>query len=257
VTTLAEAAVLIARRGSRVFPVGSDKTPRTPNGHHDGTTDLETIQGWRWDGGIGLVIPPRVFVVDVDPRNGGDVTLEHLPPLERTRTVRTQSGGRHFYFRLPDDRDLRGKLGPGIDIKKPGRGYVLVPPTPGYCFLRGGRPAPAPEWLLDELTLGARSEGKASAAKYFPMVGGTAWGLALLRNSLERVRNAGEGGRRATLNAVAFTLAGAVAGGELNEDKTLEKLLAAALDTGLTEPEALSRIYGGWESGLQKPMSSE
>src|SRR5581483_10122377 len=158
VTKLADAAVALAQRGYRVFPTGEDKAPLTPRGFHDGTTDVEVIRGWRWDGGIGLVIPPRVFVVDVDPRNGGGNTMAALmgvgpggKTLPRTRTVSTQSGGLHYYFTLPDDRDLRGKLGPGVDIKKPGRGYVLVPPTPGYQYYIGGRPARAPEWLLEEL----------------------------------------------------------------------------------------------------------
>jgi hypothetical protein len=92
-----------------------------------------------------LVIPDRTFVVDVDPRNGGDVTMQTITalygelPHARAR-CRTRSRRRHHYYRLPDDRDIRGKLGPGVDIKKPGRGYVLVPPTAGYTYVRGGRP---------------------------------------------------------------------------------------------------------------------
>ena len=166
-TTLVAAAVLLAQRGYRVMPVDADKAPLLARGFHDATSDVDAIGRWSWDGGVGLaiVIPDRTFVVDVDPRNGGDKTLEavllvsesetlslrkELPP---TRTVRTRSGGTHLYYALPDDRDLRGKLGPGVDIKKPGKGYVLVPPTQGYRYTRGGRPAPAPQWLLDELTV--------------------------------------------------------------------------------------------------------
>jgi hypothetical protein len=262
VTSLAEAAVLLAHRGYRVFPVGADKAPRTPNGHHDGTSDPETIRGWSWDGGIGLVIPDRVFVVDIDPRNGGDATMQAIYDvhgrLPHTRVVLTGGGGEHWYFSLPDDRELRGKLGPGVDIKKPGRGYVLVPPTPGYTYLRGGKPSPAPDWLLDELTLATRSTGGVSGGpKYFALMGGTGYGLATLRNALERIRNQGEGGRRALLNAEAYTLASLVAGGELDEDKALEGLLEAALESGLTEKDALSRIHSGWHAGLLNPRSAE
>src|SRR5690349_2576279 len=95
---LADAAVLLARRGYRVFPTGADKAPLTPRGFHDGTSVLETVRSWRWSGGIGLVVPPRTFVVDVDPRNGGAETICVLSqPLPGTRTVQTQSGGWHFY----------------------------------------------------------------------------------------------------------------------------------------------------------------
>lgn len=245
-----------------MFPVGADKSPRTPRGFHDGTTDIGVIEGWDWeDGGIGLVIPDRVFVVDIDPRNGGHATLEMLvdahESLPATRRVSTRSGGAHFYFSLPDDRELRGSLGPGVDIKKPGRGYVLVPPSPGYTYLRGGKPAPAPEWLLDELTLNKRSTGEASAPKYFALMGGTGYGLATLRNALERIRTQGEGGRRALLNAEAYTLGSLCAGGELDEDKALESLLEAALESGLSEKDALSRIHSGWCAGLLNPRSAE
>lgn len=263
---LADAAVLLAQRGSRVFPVGADKAPRISSGHLGASDIPERVQQWAddglfEDGGIGLVIPARVFVVDVDPRNGGDATLlaalggaEWLP---RTRTVKTRSNGRHYYYSLPDDLELRGSLGPGVDIKKPGRGYVLVPPTPGYTYLRGGRPAPAPEWLLDELTIATRTADVASAPKYFALVGGTGYGLATLRNALERVRTQGEGGRRALLNTEAFVLGSLCAGGELDEDKALEGLLDAALETGLSEKQALAAIKSGWHAGLLNPRSAE
>jgi len=261
VSTLAEAAVLLARRGYRVFPVGEDKSPRTMRGHLDGTSDVGVVEGWDWEGGgIGLVIPDRVFVVDVDPRNGGFDTIEVLPELlPPTRAVLTRSGGWHYYYALPDDRELRGKLGPGVDIKKPGRGYVLVPPTPGYTYIRGGKPSPAPEWLLDELTLDRTVWGPdaCSGPKYFPFMGGTGYGLATLKNALERIRTQGEGGRRALLNAEAYTLAALVAGGELDEDKALEGLLEAALESGLSEKDALSRIHSGWHAGLANPRSAE
>ncbi len=208
------------------------------------------------------MVPDRVFVVDVDPRNGGTETMaalltsNHLPT---TRTVRTGSGGTHYYYSLPDDRDLRGKLGLGVDIKKPGRGYVLVPPTPGYTYVRGGRPSPAPEWLLDELTLDRRPSPSASsdAPKYFALVGGTGYGLGTLRNAQQRIRSQGEGGRRALLNAEAFTLASLCAGGELDEDKALEAILEAAIDSGLSEEDALKPIRSGWSAGLRNPRSAE
>lgn len=261
-TALAEAAVLYAQRGYSVFPVGEDKSPRTPRGHLDATTDRSVLESWEWDGGIGLVIPARTFVVDVDPRNGGAETMAALVnaygSLPRTRLVRTRSGGEHWYYRLPDDRDLRGKLGPGVDIKKPGRGYVLVPPTEGYTYLTSGKPAPAPQWLLDELTMAQRrSVGDFAKPKYFAVVGGTPYGLAAFKQKCEQVRECGEGGRRSNLNTCAFVLATLVAGGELDEDKALEGLLEAAMDSGLTEQQALSAMQSGFAAGLLNPRNAE
>jgi hypothetical protein len=282
-TTLPEAAVLLAQRGYRVFPVAEDKAPLTPRGHLDGTSDVEAVRRWAWDGGIGLVIPDRTFVVDVDPRNGGCETLaavvEAHGTLPQTRTVRTRSGGWHYYFGLtPLPRscghkfvlssceecanrkypDLRGKLGPGVDVKKPGRGYVLVPPTEGYRYLRGGRPALAPEWLLDELSVARRvSDGAASAPKFFAVAGASPYGAAALRQKLEQVREHGEGGRRANLNACAFVLGTLVAGGEIAEEKALEGLLEAAVDSGLSEQQALSAMRSGFNAGMQNPRSAE
>lgn len=266
--TLAEAAIVLAQQGNRIFPVGPDKAPRTVRGHLDGTSDVHTVDRWgrlgAFDGGIGLVIPDRTFVVDVDPRNGGEETMWAVLNgsggaclLPQTRTVATRSGGRHFYFALPDDRELRGKLGPGVDIKKPGRGYVLVPPTEGYRFLRGGRPASAPQWLLDELTVGAKSTGSVSKPKFFAVAGGTPYGLAALKQKLEQMRECGEGGRRATLNTCAFVLATLVAGGELDGDKALVGLLDAAMDAGLTERQAVTAMKSGWDAGLQNPRNAE
>lgn len=262
---LAEAAVLHAAVGHAVFPVGADKAPLTPRGHHDATTDRALILAWAesglWDGGIGMTIPDRTFVVDVDPRNGGAETLSALVntygSLPGTRRVRTRSGGDHWYYRLPDDRDIRGKLGPGVDIKKPGRGYVLVPPTPGYTYARGGAPAPAPEWLLEELSVGSRSTGEYAAPKFFPFVKGTPYGMAALKQKCEQMRECGEGGRRSTLNTCAFVLATLVAGGELNGDRAAEELLEAAMDAGLTEEQALNAMKSGWDAGLQNPRQAE
>jgi hypothetical protein len=211
-----------------------------------------------YDGGIGLVIPPRTLVVDIDPRNGGDKTIlaaivAQGHDFPETREVQTRSGGRHLYYRLPDDRELRSSLGPGVDIKKPGRGYVLVPPTPGYEYLRFGRIARAPRWLLDEITVTRLASVDPSVAKFFPLMAGTAYGLKVLRSELAYIRALEEGNRRAALNKSAYKLAGLVAAGELDEDKTLGQLLDAALDIGLDERQALSRMKSGWDAGIQKP----
>jgi putative DNA primase/helicase len=78
----------------------------------------------------------KLIVLDVDPRSGGDSSLARIQKdhrvLPTTPTVRTGSGGCHFYFLLPDRSDYRGdRTGlpgyPGLDIKC--GGLVVAPPS--------------------------------------------------------------------------------------------------------------------------------
>ena len=138
--------------------------PSAPElGDHDALTRLVKLSPP--NANPALVLPPGLLVVDVDPRNGGDpeaLAARGLPP---TLTVATPSGGRHYYFRVPDSEVAwpKGALGPGIDLlattgpRQARRArYVLVPPAclttdhgpVEYQVLHPGPPAPAPEWLV-------------------------------------------------------------------------------------------------------------
>lgn len=71
----------------------------------------------------------NLIVIDVDYRNGGDHT--HFIKYD-TYTVRTWSGGYHFYFRYTDKipssrKNLKG-IFEGVDIKGNG-GIVFAPPS--------------------------------------------------------------------------------------------------------------------------------
>ncbi len=128
-------ALAYAKLGIPIFPCRvNGKRPACPNGFKDATTDEDQIHRW-WsiaDYNIGLE-PEKAgwCVVDIDPKNGGDASWEHLitelHDQVTTRTVVTPSGGRHLYFHgsLPS---TVSKLGPGIDTRGRG-GYVLVPPS--------------------------------------------------------------------------------------------------------------------------------
>lgn len=98
-----------------------------------------------------------IFVLDEDPKNGGDSSLAGLlakhGPLPETYTVCTGSGGHHFYFQMPGfsitnkNRDLPE----GLDIRGNG-GQVVAPPSVSsvgsYEVIKDVPVAPAPEWLL-------------------------------------------------------------------------------------------------------------
>ncbi len=81
-------------------------------------------------------------VVDIDPRNGGQVDPALMAP---TATVATGGGGWHLYYRHPGGPLLAALPGrAGVDVKADG-GYVVAPPSihPGtgrpYQWA-GGRP---------------------------------------------------------------------------------------------------------------------
>jgi hypothetical protein len=146
-----QAALKIARKGKPVFPCRRDKAPHTPRGFKDAAADPARVTAlWTQYRGemIGMPTGSRsgVFVVDVD-------RLEALGELPRempeTLTVRTPSGGLHFYLNFADGITNRtGQLPAGIDVRGEG-GYVIVPPSAGYTVEHRAPIADAPEQLLE------------------------------------------------------------------------------------------------------------
>jgi hypothetical protein len=129
-------ALDLAAQGWRVFPCmprgEKAKAPLTFHGHVDATTDPDQIKTWwtRWpDAMIGAAVPDSCIVVDVDPRNGGDLAeLETLTgPLPPTLTAWSgrDDGGRHLYFLRPPGPLTSTRLPKGIDLKI--NGYCIVP----------------------------------------------------------------------------------------------------------------------------------
>jgi len=144
------------------------KHPRTLHGLKDATTDAKTVESWwrTWpDANIGILTgaPSGLIVLDVDPRHGGDATLDDLltahGPLPDTVESLTGGGGRHIFFRHPGGtiKSGAGRLGAGLDVKAEG-GYVVTPPSvhvsgKSYQWELSSDPgevppADAPPWLL-------------------------------------------------------------------------------------------------------------
>lgn len=151
-------ALGLARAGFGVFPLARrGKLPLIPEkeggkGHLDATTDLDQIKQWWTEhpfANIGLRPPLGVVVIDVDPRNGGD--LLQLGDITRTWCARTGGGGWHLCYRCSGK--VRSKVAGtrGIDIKG-NSGYIVAPPsihpngTP-YRWLNREPIAPLPEHL--------------------------------------------------------------------------------------------------------------
>ena len=183
-TTPLDAALAYARAGLAVLPLrwpmaggrcacrkacGSiGKHPRTRNGVKDATTDEARINWWwgKWpDANVGIAagVVSGVVVLDVDPRNGGDASLEQLEqlhgPLPDTWRVATGGGGSHYYFHYPTDvasvRNTHQAEGlPGVEVKSDGL-YVVAPPSLHESGLRyewdaNRHPLSAdpPEWII-------------------------------------------------------------------------------------------------------------
>lgn len=125
------------------------------------------VAGWfrRWpDANIGIVTGAvsKLIVLDIDPKHGGDDSLESLErrfgALPLTVESRTGGGGRHLYFEHPGYpvRNRTG-IGQGIDLRGDG-GYVVAPPSlhpsgERYAWRSGCSPeertlAPLPRWFL-------------------------------------------------------------------------------------------------------------
>jgi hypothetical protein len=154
-----------AAHGLPVFPVKADKTPLTPNGFKDASTNFIIINDWwtRWPhADPAWALPETVVVVDLDIKQGknGYRDFERLsgcdPHDVETPTTTTPSGGLQLFFAAA--RPYRNRVaieGTGIDTRTLG-GYVVVPgPNNGRQWLkrlRGLPMAPAPAWLDEALT---------------------------------------------------------------------------------------------------------
>jgi hypothetical protein len=169
-----DAALRYAAMGLAVIPVEPEtKAPYFKAWTEVATTDQSLIQKW-WTqdarANVGIVTGKRsqAFVVDVDPRNGGEESIDTLfsknGRFPDTWQDITGSGGRHYWFRYPAF-PVGNKAGilPGIDIRGDG-GQVVAPPslnpTTGRRYIWDGLKEPwddqqglaeAPAWLLDLL----------------------------------------------------------------------------------------------------------
>ena len=134
-------ALSFAESGWRVFPcVPRGKTPLTPNGCLDATTDINQIEKW-WlaapQANIGVATGPEsdLAVIDIDKYKGADLNDLLIGGLDalifNTLKAKTGGGGLHLYYKFPKNNDLRNsasQLGKFIDVRGAG-GYVIAPPS--------------------------------------------------------------------------------------------------------------------------------
>jgi hypothetical protein len=203
-----EAALSYAARGWPVFPCHTPtnegacscakqdcnsvgKHPRTASGVKDATLDEATIRDWwqRWpDANVAIATgkTASIVVLDIDPRNGGDESLEliqsGIEAFPNTVQAITGGGGQHLYFAWTDKvQGNRSGFLPGLDLKTDG-GYVIAPPSRhasgfGYVWEVSYHPdqtpiAPMPQSLVELInakpTPFSIEPSKAQTAKAIP-----------------------------------------------------------------------------------------
>lgn len=163
-------SALAAHPGWYIFPIrsGQKAPPCFKNELELASNNPAQIKAWHqkfrgpnW----GLSIrKSHAIVMDVDCKPGkvGDRTLTGLELLHSvlppTLTVRTPSGGLHYYFdetNVVQHRCRLGVYGFGVGINSPN--YVLLPGcrltgvADGYTIIAKGRTAPAPDWFAEYL----------------------------------------------------------------------------------------------------------
>jgi len=190
-TSALDAALRYAVRGWPVFPCRADKTPHTPRGFFDATTDeIQIIAWWRNlpDAQIGVACGAAgICVIDLDigQDKGGGVKdgiaafsglCDDYGPHGCGLIASTPRGGRHYVYMATDPPAQCGTdiVRRGIDVRSDG-GYIVVPSpnSPGRDWVIGdpfdvGEDgttdlAPMPAWVrhlvLEERQRGTRAKG--------------------------------------------------------------------------------------------------
>lgn len=174
--------------------------------------------------GIATGAPSRVWVLDVDPDNGGmteiaDLIFAHGSDWVETYMVETGSGGVHYYFTMPADfepTNRRGALPRGLDVRGTG-GQVVAPPSVSgkgtYRVLTDVPVAPAPSWLLELIRPPVWERPTIAGPALAPLAGpevvgarGPAYAAAAVEALVAELGAAPEGTRNETAFRVACRL---------------------------------------------------
>lgn len=247
--SIADAAVEYANLGWRVFPCEPGrKEPLTvrgelTHGHLDASCETATVAGWwqRWpNANIGVALKASgLCVLDVDPRNGGDVgALWAACDLGSPLVQSTGGGGWHHIY---SDRgvELRSSLGyaglDGIDVKRDG--YIIVAPSvttgpytwaewPDFGYVAVD---PMPSMVLD-LTRAPSKAARDLAIKRTEALDDReqAYIDAAVNDACVRLASTPEGSRHAAVYYTARALGEYVGGGVLERERARARVTQAA-----------------------------
>lgn len=137
-----DAALEYAERGWAVFPISRDKTPLTPHGFKDASTDPNVIREWwrkkpsanvaiatgKMSGGLVVIDLDVDYAEGKDGISTLDIWTEENGCWIDSRTVITGRGGKHIYFQSSEAYGCKIGAMKDIDIRGEG-GYVVAPPS--------------------------------------------------------------------------------------------------------------------------------
>ncbi|MYU57421.1 MULTISPECIES: bifunctional DNA primase/polymerase [Streptomyces] len=233
---------------------------------HGGETPIDPerlLPGVELPGDIasGSVVDGRdVLALLVEARRA---TLPGCAP--ETLTVRTPSGGLHYWFRVPAGTQWRpqaGALGWQLDVRA-GSSYAVAPGTVTrqgtYTALGDCRTvAELPVWLardLDRTGHRVRPERPRVVLPWRPRRMGNGYVAAAVEAELRAVAEAQPGTRNGTLNRAAFSLGTLCGAGRLDRAQVTDVLTDAARHAGLPEREAETAIRSGLAAGQNHPRT--
>ena len=237
----------IAGRRLPCFPCRSDKSPATPRGFKDASSDEDVLQDlWRRCPGTLVGVSTGegsgFDVLDIDPRHGGDGWFaEHRHELLPTRQHRTRSGGLHLLFQhQPGLRCSTSRIACGVDVRAAG-GYIIWWPAAGLPVLSDAPVAPWPAWLSVLLSPPPRREIARTMISDIH-------GLQRLAQLVAAARP----GERNNLAYWAACRAGEmVASGLLRADAAVSIIAEAASRAGLPRAEAERTARSGVRAALE------
>jgi bifunctional DNA primase/polymerase-like protein len=255
----ADAALEYAGRGWPVFPMSIEKRPLSRHGLRDATCDPAVISAWwrRWPRALPAIATGElsgVVGLDVDqhdPKANGFDTLETMgvaSHLAVTPTAHTPSGGCHLLFRWPGHfvKSSVGEIGAGLDVRGD-RGSLILPPGPGRCWdLYLGldtQLAPMPAWMVPAAGRSSSPEKTRSAPTRATSFELSAYAEGALDDAVAKIKGAGIGEQRSTLNRESFSIGALVASGVIPADLALAALELAAAKVETLDPRR------PWRSG--------
>jgi len=249
----------------RVFPCNAQKRPLTEHGLNDATTDEAQINAWwnRWPhADPAWAVPKEIVVGDLDCKNGKNGIKDFVehggvhPDAVATPQASSPTGGRHLVYAANGGayRNGVGLNGWGIDLRTIG-GYIVLPAGDnGRAWVKPlSTPlAPAPK-LIDPAPA---AEARPQQGAQRPFAGATAYARAALERACTAIAEAPNGEQEATLNRECYSIGGLVGAGELDKEKAIAALVAAAdLMPAYAEPwrDLEGKVRRAVEDGIRLP----
>jgi hypothetical protein len=253
-----------AGKGWKVFPVDRiSKAPLVGGGFKSASNDPDVIRAW-WDefpdANVAAPVPDVWVVLDVDPRSGGDTSWQDLQnsygAAPETLTGLTGGGGLHLFWEHPGGalRQTAGLLGPGLDSRLPGKGYIVLPPSlhasgQRYSWLDGDAPAVAmPRWLVQLLRPPVPSPHQYDPR---PTRHADRYVEAAISGEVANIVSAPVGRRNDIIHKASVKLGSLIGAGVLREADAVDALLDACHASGYVADDGRSQALKTIRSGLQ------